>query len=182
MPHATRTLLSILFLVTIATAGTAGGPTATRGPVKNPDGKVLDEKGIILENAYLRAAITTNKYAGQVMELKYKPTGHELGAITPQGYCMDRSGEERAMFARSGKDYTGRIVQQTDAQAVAAKLGLSKAPMPLALAGGTLLQSARLRASLTKECARCGLEVRPVREVPEPVLGAVRLAQGEAAL
>ncbi len=119
MLHASRTLLFALCLHTAAVAAVAGGPTATRGPVKNADGKVLDEQGVILENAYLRAAITTNKYAGQVMELTYKPTGQELGAMTPQGYCMDRSGEERGMFARSGRDYAGRIVEEADAHAVA---------------------------------------------------------------
>ena len=51
---------------------------------------------------------------------------------------------------------------------------------PLALAGGVLLRSEKLRSSLGDYLG--GLDLRPgsMAEVKDPVLGAVRLAQREA--
>lgn len=62
------------------------------------------------------------------------------------------------------------------ARAVAAKLDLAGGPFPLALAGGVLLGSDRLRRNLAEQLASCRLEATPVQLVAEPVLGAVQLA------
>lgn len=62
------------------------------------------------------------------------------------------------------------------AAAVARKLDLAGRPFPLALAGGVLLGSERLRRNLAGQLESCGLHAAPVQLVAEPVLGAVKLA------
>ena len=64
--------------------------------------------------------------------------------------------------------------------AVARKLDLSATPFPLALAGGVLLGSEKLRSSLKERFDLSDLHPAPVAEVRDPVLGALRLAQHEA--
>jgi len=93
--------------------------TAKRGPVAKVD-KVLDENAIYLENEYLKIAITTNSYAGQVMTLIYKPTGQELCAEKhPQGYCKDRMGQDRYFWKRKSEGHEGEIVSQSEEKAEA---------------------------------------------------------------
>lgn len=67
------------------------------------------------------------------------------------------------------------------AAAVAEKLDLSHQAFPLALCGGTLLGSKRLQQRLRAAIRSLGLRAEPVANVPEPGLGAVKLAQAEAA-
>lgn len=66
------------------------------------------------------------------------------------------------------------------AAAVAAQLaampGLPPGPLPCALTGGVLVQGQQVRAAFTAAAAARGLHLAPVTLVPEPVLGAVRLA------
>ncbi|MFH1266067.1 MAG: BadF/BadG/BcrA/BcrD ATPase family protein [Planctomycetota bacterium] len=64
--------------------------------------------------------------------------------------------------------------------AVAQKLGFSGDPFPLALAGGVLLGSQRLRAGLENHVNSLGLRPKPIAVVKDPVAGAVKLAQAEA--
>lgn len=63
--------------------------------------------------------------------------------------------------------------------AAARKVLLADQPFPLALAGGTLLGSRRLRDSLISELHGLGLQPEPIAEVPEPVAGAIRMARWE---
>ena len=64
--------------------------------------------------------------------------------------------------------------------AVAGTLGLSSDPFPLALAGGLLTSSDVLQERLGEHLASLGLNAGPIASVPDPVLGAVRLAQRAA--
>jgi N-acetylglucosamine kinase-like BadF-type ATPase len=64
--------------------------------------------------------------------------------------------------------------------AVAQNLGFSDATFPLALAGGVLLSNERLRDALEAGLGSLGLRPASVASVPDPVVGAVKLAQREA--
>ena len=64
--------------------------------------------------------------------------------------------------------------------AVARKLDLSANPFPLALAGGVLLASEKLRNSLRQRLGSLDLRAASMTEVRDPVLGALRLAQHRA--
>ena len=61
--------------------------------------------------------------------------------------------------------------------AVVRRLDLPAAGFPLALAGGALLGSQRLQTCLSTHLDSLGLSPDPVTKVPEPVLGALKLAQ-----
>jgi N-acetylmuramic acid 6-phosphate etherase len=61
--------------------------------------------------------------------------------------------------------------------AVVRRLDLPAAAFPLALAGGALLGSENLQRCLSTHLGLLGLLPDPVVKVPEPVLGAVKLAQ-----
>jgi N-acetylmuramic acid 6-phosphate etherase len=63
------------------------------------------------------------------------------------------------------------------AAAVARNLGLGTLPVPVALAGGVLLASAGYRQGLLETLASLGVRADPVRLVPEPAEGALRLAR-----
>jgi len=111
--------IGVVAIVTVCAAFPCFAVTATRGPIEK-DGKTLDESGIFLENEYVRVAITTNKFAGQVMNLVYKPTGEELAPLTiPQGLCMDRMGEGRQYFVKFGREHQGQIISQSAEKAEA---------------------------------------------------------------
>lgn len=60
--------------------------------------------------------------------------------------------------------------------AVARSLGWDSGPVPLAMAGGFLLSTPAVAASLCNHLGRLGYQVSPT-PVPEPVLGAVLLAR-----
>lgn len=64
--------------------------------------------------------------------------------------------------------------------AVARKLGFADVVFPLALTGGMLLGSARLRIGLEDRIRSLGLRLEPVASVKDPVAGAVKLAQSDA--
>jgi len=114
-----KKLLSIAVVVTVCAALPCLAVTATRGPIEK-DGKMIDEKAIFLENEYLKAGITTNKFAGQVMHFIYKPTGEEMAPLKiPQGLCMDRMGEGRQYFVKFGREHQGRILSQSEEKAEA---------------------------------------------------------------
>ena len=109
--------LSVTLAILCATPGWS--VTATRGPLKKQE-KVLDEKGIFLENEYLKVGITTNQFAGQIMLLVYKPTGQDLCAEKhEQGYCTERMGEDRFFYKTKSEAYAGEIVSQSDDKAEA---------------------------------------------------------------
>jgi len=98
-----------LMTVTWATRCADAETTAHRERVAKGD-QVLDANGVVLENEYLRAAIAVDTYAGQVMSLLYKPTGHELApARHPQGYCTDRMGEDRYFWKTKSEGFAGQI-------------------------------------------------------------------------
>ncbi len=60
-------------------------------------------------------------------------------------------------------------------QAVYRKLG--NLPVPLALTGGVILNGARLAAQFHQACQTLGLEFSAIQPIPEPAIGAIRLAQ-----
>ena len=64
--------------------------------------------------------------------------------------------------------------------AVSRNLGFWADPFPLALTGGALLGSRRLRAGLEEHVASLGLCPKLIAVVTDPVAGAVKLAQSEA--
>jgi N-acetylglucosamine kinase-like BadF-type ATPase len=80
------------------------------------------------------------------------------------GGILDRSAEELAAMVA----------------AVAERLSFPAGSFALALAGGMLLAGQRLRTGLASRLAALGPGPSPVTLVPEPVAGAVRLAQSEA--
>jgi N-acetylmuramic acid 6-phosphate etherase len=61
--------------------------------------------------------------------------------------------------------------------AVCCKLGFDRAPFPLALGGGIVVHHASYRDQLREELLRLGVYPDPIGVVPEPVSGAVILAQ-----
>lgn len=75
----------------------------------------------------------------------------------------------REIIAAAGRELVLTV------QAVIAKLHLS-APVPAALAGGFLLQSAALQSAFQSSLAQMGVILNPVCAVEKPVLGAVCLA------
>jgi N-acetylmuramic acid 6-phosphate etherase len=64
--------------------------------------------------------------------------------------------------------------------AVARKLDFSAIPFPLALAGGVLLGSEKLRSSLREGLGVLAVHAASMIEVENPVLGAIRLAHHES--
>jgi N-acetylmuramic acid 6-phosphate etherase len=64
--------------------------------------------------------------------------------------------------------------------AVARKLDLPSGEFPLALAGGLLLGSQSLQAGLTTHLNALGLLPGALSEVPQPVVGALKMAQADA--
>lgn len=83
-------------------------------------GVVLDERGIVLENEYLRAGIATNALSGQILQLVYKPTGSEVTPkLHPQGYATDRMGESPNFWKIQGEGHQGAIVSQSEEKAEA---------------------------------------------------------------
>lgn len=85
--------------------------------------------------------------------------------------------------AEEGDAVAGNLIERAAADlaslvdAVARQLALSANPFPLALAGGLLLGSQRLRSELARQLATLELTADPMTLVAEPVQGAVRLAQ-----
>jgi N-acetylglucosamine kinase-like BadF-type ATPase len=61
--------------------------------------------------------------------------------------------------------------------AVCRKIGYDRSPFPLALGGGFVVHHASYRDHLRKNLLRQGLYPDPIGVVPEPVAGAVILAQ-----
>lgn len=88
--------------------------------------------------------------------------------------------------AQQGDAVAGQILDDAARElaamvaAVANKLGWSETPFPLALAGGLVLASSVLQNRLEAHVNSLGLAAAPVTNVPEPVLGAVKLAQADA--
>jgi N-acetylmuramic acid 6-phosphate etherase len=84
--------------------------------------------------------------------------------------------------ANAGDAAACRIVSEAAGQlaamvaAVAARLDWPGATIPLALAGGALIGGPLLRERLHDALQASGLAIGPVALVPEPVLGAVKLA------
>jgi N-acetylglucosamine kinase-like BadF-type ATPase len=66
--------------------------------------------------------------------------------------------------------------------AVAEKLFATSDAFPLVLTGGVLLGSQELQSRLQAHVASRGLRLESIRCVPDPVAGAVRLAQSEASM
>lgn len=100
-------------LVGVGLLGLAAGPGQAldvRRVRIEKEGKVIDEAAIEVETDLLVAAVTTGRYAGQVMKLVYKPTGHDLCSMTGQGYFMDRMGEGRGFWFRQGEGFYGKVV------------------------------------------------------------------------
>jgi N-acetylglucosamine kinase-like BadF-type ATPase len=60
---------------------------------------------------------------------------------------------------------------------LARRLNFGTPQIPLALGGGLLVASTRVQQELEEECAGRGFEFAPVGLAPEPVRGAVKLAQ-----
>jgi len=114
-------LTGLLNVTAIALAESPGRSSASARREKVvKDATVLDANGIVLENDCLRAAIAVDPYAGQVMSLIYKPTGHELAAASdPQGYCTDRMGEDRYFWRRASDGYAGEILSSGGPEASA---------------------------------------------------------------
>ena len=82
-------------------------------------------------------------------------------------------GVAQAITAAAGRDLAVTVA------AVVGQLGLSaSAPLPCALAGGTIVKGAGLRAAFLLAAAEAGLWLEPITPVEEPALGALRLAQG----
>ncbi len=114
-----RTLTVASVLLCWLAPAAAANVTARRGPVSKA-GKVLDPCAVWLENDLLKLAVTTNRYAGQVMSFVYKPMGVDLAAAEhDQGYCTDRMGEDRFFWSRKSRDYGGEIVSQSEGEAAA---------------------------------------------------------------
>jgi N-acetylglucosamine kinase-like BadF-type ATPase len=65
----------------------------------------------------------------------------------------------------------------TTVAAVCRKLGFERRPFPLALGGGLVVHHASYRNQLREELLRLGFSPDPIGVVPEPVAGAVILAQ-----
>jgi N-acetylglucosamine kinase-like BadF-type ATPase len=77
---------------------------------------------------------------------------------------------ERTILEPAGRELAVAVA------AVAKTLKLSNGPIPLAMAGGFLLASTSVSASLVSHLTSLGFQLEAA-EVPEPVLGAVLLAQ-----
>jgi N-acetylmuramic acid 6-phosphate etherase len=80
--------------------------------------------------------------------------------------------------ARAILDDAARQLAETGA-AVVRQLGLH-AILPLAMAGGCLLASLGYRNRVVTALQRLGISCQPVKEVPEPAVGAVTLAKAAA--
>jgi N-acetylmuramic acid 6-phosphate etherase len=65
---------------------------------------------------------------------------------------------------------------------VATQLGIKASKFPLAIAGGVVIGSEELRSRLLANLRSLGLSSDPIRLVPHPVVGAVRIALGEVAV
>jgi N-acetylmuramic acid 6-phosphate etherase len=90
-------------------------------------------------------------------------------AIADQG-----DAESQQIVDRAAADLATMVV------AVAKRLDLTNTPLPLALAGGTLLGSRRLQSATLDRIVAAGCTLAATAEVRDPVRGAVALAQREA--
>ncbi len=93
---------------------------------------------------------------------------------------LDRAGIELAetafaVAANLGLIDRSRFVVDPDRNNINTNINTHQSATPLALAGGFLLSTPRVRRALIDRLAELGLAVDP-REVPEPVVGAVRIA------
>ena len=64
-----------------------------------------------------------------------------------------------------------------DDDAVTARLELGEEAIPLALTGGLVLGTELVRTRLLEVLEESGIRFTPVKLVPDPVVGAVRLAR-----
>jgi len=96
--------------------------------------------------------------------------------ITSLADVVTRAAEEGDGVAGGILDRAGRELAAMVA-AVAGKLEMQDNRFPLALAGGLLTHSGMLRERLSGHLASLNLKAEPVASVPEPVLGALKLAQ-----
>ncbi|MHC4177926.1 MAG: N-acetylglucosamine kinase, partial [Planctomycetota bacterium] len=92
---------------------------------------------------------------------------------------VTETADEGDAVARQIVDEAGKELASM-AAAVARKLGFPGGRFSLSLAGGALLSSEILQKCLKTHVGSLGLVPGPVVEVPEPVLGALRLAQADA--
>ncbi|MBN2475940.1 MAG: N-acetylglucosamine kinase [Pirellulales bacterium] len=89
------------------------------------------------------------------------------------------AGENDPTAGRILDDAAGELAAMVSA--VAGKLFSRREPISLALAGGVLLGAECLQTRLSDRLAALKLNLEPVVRVPDPVVGAVRLAQSLAA-
>lgn len=148
--------------------------------------------GFALGAAALRAVMRAYDGRGQPTRLTDLILAR-YGLTDPQGLVKNIYGAEDPRAEIAGlADLVERAASQNDpvahalldeaaqelahaVQAVYRKLGT--VPVPLALTGGILLNSAQFSARFRAVCRRLGLEFSAIDEIPEPATGALRLAR-----
>ncbi len=95
-----------------------------------------------------------------------------IAALAPWVFEAALAGDAvaEAIVATAGDELAAMVA------AVAARLGFNKEPFPVAMAGGVLLGNPPLTEALHASLAARGLRVSTLTPVPQPVVGAVRLA------
>jgi N-acetylmuramic acid 6-phosphate etherase len=114
----------------------------------------------------------------ELVQAIYQATDHRatVAALAPLVVATGDQGDTVAhqIVEQAAIDLAAMVV------AVAQRLDLTAAPLPLALAGGTLLGSVTLKATTLERIAATGCTVATATDVRDPVRGAVALAQRQA--
>lgn len=109
-----------------------------------------------------------------------------VGAVYPIAYdrrAIAQFAELVTQLAAADDPVAQRILDEAASElatmvaAVATKLEFPGSPFPLALAGGVLLAESGLRGRLESSMTSLGLRPQSIKPVPDPVAGAVLLAQ-----
>jgi N-acetylglucosamine kinase-like BadF-type ATPase len=151
-------------------SGYAIGLAALRAVMRAYDGR---GPATALSEAILASwalATATDLVARVYQELQGK---QEIAALAATVEAVAGGGDPVAqqILASAGRELA------LAAQAVAQRLELVD-PIPCALAGGVIVTGCLVRQQFESAVARLGLTLWPMTLVPEPALGAIRLAQG----
>lgn len=99
----------------------------------------------------------------------------EIAALAPlvEGAAATGDPAAQRIIAEAGHDLALALAS------VARRLGLDVEAVPCALGGGLLVRGQLVAQETLRAAAGLGLTLAPVARVPEPALGALRLARGE---
>lgn len=157
-------------------------------------GPLLDDagSGYAIARAGLRAAVRFVERRGPetilldrfMTVLRLEDPSEIIPAVYASGTCQQIARHARLVFDanREGDSVAASIIQNAAVElaelafALSHRLAFTDAPTPLACAGGVLVNQPEFCARVAEELTARGLRCAPVTPVPDPVAGALLLA------